>query len=140
MSVEGEWRQMTFEELLSGNRGEASSDRQSDEEPPATHESGCSGTAGLLDAMLERQNLLLALRRVKKNRGSPGVDGMTVSELGPWLVEHWLEVKAAIVARTYRPSPVRRKEISKPGDEAVKLQPQYASKVERLLEKFRDLL
>ena len=115
MSVEGKWRQMTFEELLSGSRGEAPRARQSDEEPPGTHGSVCSGTAQLLDAMLERQNLLLALRRVKKNRGSPGIDGMTVIELGPWLMTHWREVKAAIVAGTYRPQPVRQKEIPKPG-------------------------
>ena len=115
MSVEGEWRQMTFEELLAGNRGESPNDRQSDEKPLVTHESVCSGPVQLLEAVLERRNLQLALRRVKKNRGSPGMDGMTVNELTPWLVEHWRDVKAAIVAGTYRPSPVRRKEIPKAG-------------------------
>ena len=115
MSVEGEERQMTFEELLSGYRGEAPNDRESDESPTGTHGKGGSGTTQLLEAMLERGNLQLALKRVKKNRGSPGIDGMTVSEIGPWLVEHWLGVKEAIVSGTYRPSPVKRQEIPKAG-------------------------
>ena len=115
MSVEGEWRQMTFVELLSGHRDEVPKDRESDESPPGTYGNGGSGTARLLEAVLERGNLRLALKRAKKNRGSPGVDGMTVIEIGPWLVEHWLEVKEAIVSGIYRPSPVKRQEIPKPG-------------------------
>ena len=58
MSVEGEWRQMTFVELLSGHRDEVPKDRESDESPPGTYGNGGSGTARLLEAVLERGNLI----------------------------------------------------------------------------------
>src|SRR5215472_1317389 len=65
--------------------------------------------------MLSPQNLGRALRRVEANRGSPGADGMTTGELVPWLREHWVAVRQALDAGTYRPSPVRRVVIPKPG-------------------------
>jgi group II intron reverse transcriptase/maturase len=55
-----------------------------------------------------------ALKRVESNKGAAGVDGMEVSELRGYLKEHWLEVREALERGTYRPSPVRRVEISKP--------------------------
>jgi RNA-directed DNA polymerase len=61
----------------------------------------------LWEQMLAPENLSRALRRVRANRGAPGVDGMTTDELGPWLREHWAEVREALDAGTYRPSPVR---------------------------------
>jgi RNA-directed DNA polymerase len=64
---------------------------------------------------LARQNMKAALRRVKKNRGSPGVDGMTVNELLPHLWEHWEEIKSSLLDGSYRPSPVKRQEIPKSG-------------------------
>jgi len=63
--------------------------------------------------VFERNNLFLALRRVEGNGGAPGIDGMTVGEMRPWLREHWLEVRAALDDGSYRPSPVRRFEIAK---------------------------
>jgi retron-type reverse transcriptase len=72
------------------------------------------------EQVFERKNLLRALKRVKANGGAPGVDGMTVEALRPYLKAHWLEVRAALDARTYRPSPVRRVEIPKP-DGGVRL-------------------
>jgi RNA-directed DNA polymerase len=65
--------------------------------------------------MLSPENLGRALRRVKANGGAPGVDGMTTEELVPWLREHWAPVRQALDAGTYRPSPVRRVVIPKPG-------------------------
>src|SRR5438045_3219 len=65
--------------------------------------------------MLSRENLDRALRRVEANRGAPGVDGMTTGELRPWLHQHWASVRVALDAGTYRPSPVRRVVIPKPG-------------------------
>src|SRR5260370_20925522 len=65
--------------------------------------------------MLSPQNLGRALRRVEANRGAPGVDGMTTGQLRPWLHEHWAAVREALDAGTYRPSPVRRAVIPKPG-------------------------
>ncbi|MEQ9321139.1 MAG: reverse transcriptase domain-containing protein, partial [Polyangiaceae bacterium] len=64
---------------------------------------------------LERRNLQRALKRVKKNGGSPGIDGMTVGDLPAWLREHWPRVRADLLAGTYRPAPVRRASIPKRG-------------------------
>ncbi len=60
-----------------------------------------------------RENLFRALKRVETNGGAPGADGMTVRELHPYLKAHWLEIKAALDAERYRPSPVKRVEIPK---------------------------
>ena len=62
-----------------------------------------------------RQNLFAALKRVKANGGAPGIDGMTVEELSPYLKEHWREIRVSLDAGTYQPLPVRRAEIPKPG-------------------------
>jgi retron-type reverse transcriptase len=69
----------------------------------------------LWERMLAPENLSRALRRVRANRGAPGVDGMTTDELVPWLREHWGRVRKDLDAGTYRPSPVRRVVIPKPG-------------------------
>ena len=67
------------------------------------------------------ENLSRALRRVRANRGAPGVDGMTTEELVPWLREHWVSVREALDAGTYRPCPVRRVVIPKPGGAGERL-------------------
>ena len=69
----------------------------------------------LWERLLSPENLGRALRRVRANAGAPGVDGMTTGELVPWLREHWAAVREALDAGTYRPSPVRRVVIPKPG-------------------------
>ncbi len=69
---------------------------------------------------LGRQNLFVALERVERNGGAPGIDGMTVEELRPYLKEHWLEIRVALDQQSYQPSPVRRVEIPKP-DGGVRL-------------------
>jgi RNA-directed DNA polymerase len=69
----------------------------------------------LWERMLSPGNLGRALRRVEANRGAPGVDGMTTEQLRPWLHQHWASVRAALHAGTYRPLPVRRVVIPKPG-------------------------
>ena len=70
--------------------------------------------ARLWEGFLSRENLALALRRVERNAGAAGSDGMRTEELRPWLRRHWPEVKAALDAGAYRPQPVRRVTISKP--------------------------
>jgi group II intron reverse transcriptase/maturase len=70
--------------------------------------------AGLWAGIWERQNLLTAMKRVERNGGAAGIDGMTTEELRPYLKEHWLEIRAALEAQSYRPEPVRRVEIAKP--------------------------
>ena len=70
--------------------------------------------ADLLERILDRENLNRAYKRVKENKGAPGIDGMTVEEALPWLKEHGEELKESILAGRYKPQPVRRKEIPKP--------------------------
>jgi RNA-directed DNA polymerase len=68
----------------------------------------------LLEAALERSNMLCAYERVVGNKGAPGVDGLTVPELKPWLVAHWPKVRQALLAGEYMPAAVRKVEIPKP--------------------------
>lgn len=67
-----------------------------------------------MEEVIERGNLKKALRRVKANKGSPGVDGMTVEELAGYLKEHWPAIREHLLGGTYRPQPVKRVEIAKP--------------------------
>ena len=69
---------------------------------------------GMLDEILERDNMNLAYKRVKANKGSHGVDGMKVDELLQFLKQNGNQIKQSILEGTYRPSPVRRVEIPKP--------------------------
>jgi RNA-directed DNA polymerase len=62
----------------------------------------------------EKENLRKALERVERNGGAPGIDGMTVKELRPYLKENWLEIRETLYQQTYEPKPVRRVEIPKP--------------------------
>ncbi|MNI24547.1 Group II intron-encoded protein LtrA [compost metagenome] len=65
--------------------------------------------------MLEGDNLRLAYKRVVQNGGAPGVDNVTVANLQAYLKTHWESVKAELLTGTYRPAPVKRVEIPKPG-------------------------
>lgn len=69
----------------------------------------------LLERALERSNMQRALRRVRRNAGAPGVDGMTVEDLPGYLKTHWPTIRGQLLEGSYRPSPVLRKEIPKPG-------------------------
>jgi RNA-directed DNA polymerase len=71
--------------------------------------------AGVWERVFQRDNLFHALVRVERNGGAPGIDGMTVAELRPYLKRHWPEIRAALDAGTYQPKPVLRREIPKPG-------------------------
>ncbi|MGL5822922.1 MAG: reverse transcriptase domain-containing protein, partial [Sarcina sp.] len=68
----------------------------------------------LMDKVLERSNMLLALKRVMKNKGSHGVDNMKIDELREHVIKHWDTIKSKILEGRYNPSPVRRVEIPKP--------------------------
>jgi RNA-directed DNA polymerase len=68
----------------------------------------------LMEEVCERHNLEQALKRVKANKGSPGVDGMTVKKLSGYLKRHWPKIREQLLAGTYRPQPVKRVEIPKP--------------------------
>ena len=69
----------------------------------------------LMEKVVDRDNLLIALRNVKRNGGSPGIDGMTVEELPEYLKRKWPKIRSQLISGTYEPLPVRRKEIPKPG-------------------------
>jgi RNA-directed DNA polymerase len=68
----------------------------------------------LMEAVVERDNLWAAYRRVVKNKGSAGVDGVSVTEFKDWLKEYWPTVKAALLAGSYQPQAVRAVQIPKP--------------------------
>ena len=75
----------------------------------------------LMEEVLERDNLRKALRRVKSNKGSSGIDGMSVWKLPGYLKEHWQGVRDRLASGTYKPQPVKRVEIAKPGGGVRKL-------------------
>lgn len=68
----------------------------------------------LMNHILSDDNVELALKRVEKNKGSHGVDEMSVRELRPYLSQNWLSLKQTLLEGTYQPQPVRRVEIPKP--------------------------
>jgi RNA-directed DNA polymerase len=68
----------------------------------------------IMEEICERANLKEALRQVTSNKGSAGVDGMTVGELSAYLKQHWLAIREQLLNGTYEPKPVRRVEIPKP--------------------------
>ena len=75
---------------------------------------GTFDTSRLLEEVLERNNMLLALKRVISNKGSHGVDRMKIDELREHIKKHWDTIKAKLLETKYNPSPVRRVEIPKP--------------------------
>jgi len=75
----------------------------------------------LMVQVLEKENLIQALKQVKRNKGAAGIDGMTVDELPEYLKHHWLDIKAQLLAGTYQPQPALRVEIPKPDGRKRKL-------------------
>ena len=75
----------------------------------------------LMEAVCERENLKAALRQVRANKGSPGVDGMTVVGVKDYLKQHWPAIREQLLNGTYEPKPVRRVEIPKPDGGVRKL-------------------
>jgi group II intron reverse transcriptase/maturase len=71
-------------------------------------------TSNLLEWVLERDNLKRAYEQVVRNKGSHGIDEMTVDQLKPYIQANWEQIKSQLLAGTYKPSPVRRVEIPKP--------------------------
>src|SRR5580704_9164586 len=85
---------------------ESLSARHAPENPASTNQ--------LMEEVCERENLKRALQRVKANKGSPGIDGMTVEELSGYLQQHWPAIREQLLSGAYAPQPVRRVEIAKP--------------------------
>src|SRR5262247_2663051 len=78
-------------------------------------------TNRLMEEVVERENLKKALRQVKGNKGSAGVDGITVNQLTDYLKQHWPAIREQLLSGTYEPKPVRRVEIPKPDGGVRKL-------------------
>ena len=77
-------------------------------------------TLELMEAVVGRENMWRALKRVEANKGAPGVDGMPVCELRVYLREHWPRIREELLAGRYVPAPVRRVEIPKPGGKGMR--------------------
>ena len=73
-----------------------------------------------MEAVVERENLLAAYRRVKANKGAPGVDGMTVDDLMEHLENVWPRIREELLEGRYEPAPVRLVEIPKPGGRGMR--------------------
>jgi RNA-directed DNA polymerase len=80
-----------------------------------------AGDERVMEAICDRENLQAALRRVKSNKGGPGVDGMTVRQLPGYLRQHWPAFREQLLTGRYRPQPVRRVSIPKPSGGERKL-------------------
>jgi RNA-directed DNA polymerase len=83
-------------------------------ERPASHEQ-------LMEEVCERENCWQAYQRVKANKGSPGIDGMSIADLGGYLKQHWPTIREQLLCGTYQPQPVRRVAIPKPDGGVRKL-------------------
>ncbi len=122
MSLEDAMRQKSGQlELALDGRGEAPSGQWSGEALTATSGNERPGRDRLMEEVVQRGNATAALKRVRQNKGSPGVDGMTVDELPKHLAENWGTIRAELLAGTYQPKPVREVEIPKSGGGVRKL-------------------
>ena len=100
------------QKAAAGGRAQLGTERQT---VTATEEHGGSPTKKLMEEVLRRENLLRALKRVRSNKGAPGVDGMTVDQLPEFLKAEWPRIREKLLSKTYVPMPVRIVEIPKPG-------------------------
>ncbi len=81
----------------------------------AAEGNSCPEALMLMEQVVGHANLLGALKRVESNKGASGVDGLEVKDLRKYLGRHWRRIKAELLAGDYRPQPVRRADIPKPG-------------------------
>ena len=102
-------------ELPFEGRGETPRAERSGQATSATTGNEGPGMDALMERVLDHTNVQRALKRVRGNKGSPGIDGMTVDKLPEWLREHWPRVREELLAGTYQPHAVRRVMIPKPG-------------------------
>src|SRR5208282_5750151 len=109
--------------FLEEGRGEAPNRSQEGTESLTAKREAESPAIGerLMEEVCERENCKQALARVQANKGSPGVDGMTVHELPGYLKQHWPVIREQLLHGTYKPQPVRRVEIPKPDGGVRKL-------------------
>src|ERR1700678_3016883 len=111
---------LNFSSTPAGEAREAG--REETESLPTTHDpESPARTNRLMEEVCERENLKQALQQVKANKGSAGVDGMTVGGISDYLKQHWPAIREQLLGGTYQPKPVRRVEIPKPDGGVRKL-------------------
>ena len=116
MSLGGVRSQMSGQlELPLSIRGEAPRGERSEETPTVASGNERSGASDLMERVVNPSNIQAALKRVRQNKGSPGIDGMTVEELSDYLQGHWDGIREELLAGTYQPKPVRKQLIPKSG-------------------------
>src|SRR6201981_52907 len=102
--------------LEQADQGEAPGSSHQGAEPfmakPAPESSAV--TEQLMEEVCNRENLVRAWKRARSNKGSPGVDGMTIEDAKDYLGEHWPSIRSQLLEGTYQPQPVKRVEIPKP--------------------------
>jgi len=112
--------ELDFSSTPAGEAREAG--REETESPPVVRDPESPASMNrMMEAVCERENLKEALRRVKANKGSAGVDGMTVGGITDYLKQHWPAIREQLMNGTYEPKPVRRVEIPKPDGGVRKL-------------------
>jgi RNA-directed DNA polymerase len=104
-------RQLAFDW---GEAGEAQPDPSEGSSPPPAPDRVGTLAQGLMEAVVDAANMRRALKRVRANKGAPGVDGMTVHQLPAFLSTEWTRLKQELLDGAYRPQPVKRVEIPKP--------------------------
>src|SRR5271157_1915306 len=125
MHLEGDKRlnlqlRLDFSSAPTGEARQAG--REDIESPPTVSEpERPANTRRIMEDVCERANLKKALRQVRSNKGSAGVDGMTVDQLVDYLKQHWPAIREQLLNGTYEPKPVRRVEIPKPDGGVRKL-------------------
>ena len=102
------------ETLVGGYQGTEPPVAKPDPESPASAEQ-------LMEEMCGRENCETAWKHVRKNKGGPGVDGMTIDEAADYLREHWPSIRSQLLDGTHQPQPVKRVEIPKPDGGVRKL-------------------
>src|SRR5450756_1421644 len=116
-NVQGE---LDFSSPPAGEAREAK--REETESLPAMHDpESPASTNRWMEEICERENLKQALQQVKANKGSAGVDGMTVGGITDYLKQHWPAIREQLLKGTYEPKPVKRVEIPKPDGGVRKL-------------------
>jgi RNA-directed DNA polymerase len=112
--------ELNFSTMPVGETREAG--REETESFPTVHDpQSPASTNRLMEEVCERENMREALRRVKANKGSAGIDRMTVGAIADYLKQHWLAIRERLLNGTYEPKPVRRVEIPKPDGGVRKL-------------------
>jgi RNA-directed DNA polymerase len=111
--------ELDFSSALTGEAGEAAGEETESSVATSGTERPAS-TNRLMEEVCERENLKAALRQVRANQGSPGVDGMTVVGLKDYPKQHWPAIREQLLSGAYKPQPVRRVEIPKPDGGGVR--------------------